>query len=73
MREESRKNLRILLYFGDLLEPTYCPNMPSSEKLFPQKTLAHIFHKYHFIQSHIGSFVTKVAKIHQVKKSNTAD
>jgi hypothetical protein len=47
--------------------------MPSSEKMFPQKTLAHIFHKYPFIQSHIGSFVTKVAKIHQVKKSNTAD
>jgi hypothetical protein len=54
---------------------TFCLNMPSSGKLFPWKTLAHIFHKYPFIQSHTGSFVTKVknSKIHQVKKTNIAD
>jgi hypothetical protein len=46
--------------------------MPSSE-IVSSKDFGSYFSQISFIQIHIGSFVTKVAKIHQVKKSNTAD
>jgi hypothetical protein len=34
LREESKKNLRILLYFDHLVGPTSCLNMAISEKNF---------------------------------------